>query len=269
MIGENCGIKWVQRPDLSPNGIDIRVDNSDNILRTLADDFLCTTVDKITDVHLWGSKLKDRPLGEPPMIKKIHLSIHSDDPVGPDGSDPQNEWSKPDKLLWQMDFFNDDFTMTQVAKVEGGEYWWDGLEILIPGGDTEVWRIDIKIDPEKAFLQEGSKEKPIVYWLDVRVEMIDDPAVEPYTFGWKTRRWPDHFNDDAVIALGSELPMFWRELRYPPQHPYHQTDINSIDMAFAITAREFCCGSADLNCDGVVDLLDFAIFASQWLQVAP
>jgi hypothetical protein len=46
-------------------------------------------------------------------------------------------------------------------------------------------------------------------------------------------------------------------------------ELNSIDMAFAITAREFCCGSADLNCDGLVDILDFAIFASQWLQVAP
>lgn len=271
MIGENCGIKWVQRPDLTPMGIDIRVDNSDGRLRTLADDFLCTSTDKITDVHLWGSKLKDRPLGKPPMIRKIHLSIHSDDPVGPEGTDPQNGWSKPDQLLWQMDFSPADFTMTLAAKIEEGEFWWDLAQdgLLIPAGDTEVWRIDIKIDPEKAFLQEGSKEKPVVYWLDIRAEMMQEPDAEPYTFGWKTRQWPDHYNDDAVMALGSELPMFWHELRYPPQHPYFESHQNSIDMAFAITAREFCCGSADLNCDGFVDILDFAIFASQWLQVAP
>lgn len=263
-IGENCGIKWVQLPDTTPFGIDIAVDQPDatGMMRTLADDFQCSSTDKITDVHLWGSWLNDKK----GVLKKIHLSIHSDDPVGPEGPDPQNEWSKPDKLLWQMDFFAEDFTEKLYAKLPDGEFWWDPMQPdggPIPGGDHEIWQVDIKIDPEKAFLQEGSREKPIVYWLDVRVETSEG------RFGWKTRRWPDHFNDDAVFTVGSELPHFWRELRYPPQHPYYQSDQNSIDMAFVITAREFCCGSADLNCDGLVDLLDFAIFASQWLQVAP
>ncbi len=258
-IGENCGIKWVQLPDITPMGIDIAVDP----LRTIADDFLCTSTDKITDVHLWGSWLNDKK----GAIKKIHLSIHSDDPIGPEGDDPQNEWSKPDKLLWSMDFFEGDFIEKLYAKLPEGEYWWDPIIMdggPIPGGDTEIWQVDIKIDPDKAFLQEGSQEKPIIYWLDVRVE-----SSEGTRFGWKTRRWPDHFMDDAVFTVGSELPLFWRELRYPPQHPYYQSEFNSIDMAFAITTREFCCGSADLNCDGLVDLPDFAIFASQWLQVAP
>jgi hypothetical protein len=256
-IGENCGIKWVQLPDTTPMGIDIAVDQQ----WTLADDFLCTSVDKITDVHLWGSWLQDKK----GAIKKIHLSIHSDDPVGPGGTDPQNGYSKPDKLLWQMDFYAGDFTEKLYAKLPKGEYWWDPLMDVgpIPGGDTEIWQVDIKIDPEKAFLQDGSREKPIVYWLDVHVEASDG------RFGWKTRRWPDHFNDDAVAMLANMPAPLWRELRYPPGHPYHQMELNSIDMAFAITAREFCCGSADLNCDGLVDILDFAIFASQWLQVAP
>ncbi|MBN1125211.1 MAG: hypothetical protein JXA82_09390 [Sedimentisphaerales bacterium] len=412
-IGNNCGIKWVQRPDLTPGGIDIRVDNSDGRLRWMADDFLCTETGHITDVHLWGSKFKDKILDEPPVIEKIHLSIHSDDPVGEEGPDPDNTYSKPAKLLWEGDFLPGEFDMKLAAKVEGGEYWWDIVnEELIPGGDTEVWRIDIQIPPEKEpFLQEGSREKPIVYWLDVQVDVP-----EGYTFGWKTRRWPEHFNDDAVFDMGSELPRLWKELRYPPTHPYHgvmfedltlgtyyhvgdmfvsagvpilvqsfefsngtwtsqgytqvgngllaggsgqemivnnvnlefqfpevlpglqllfgeyggncniningdhrnfanfqdidgqviggvqvsvtggagnETGIlrlygdihqfyiggqefaidnvgsNSIDMAFAITSEAFCCRSADLNCDGKVDLEDLAIFAAQWLQQVP
>jgi len=266
-IGKNCGIKWLQRPDLSPTGIDIRVDG----LRTLADDFLCTETDYITDVHLWGSKLKDAPIGEPPRIQRIHLSIHSDDPVGPGGSDPENRYSKPDKLLWQGDFDPKDFDMEFVARIEDGEWWWDDPagtqppEIdPIPGADTEVWRVDIQIPRERAFLQEGSQEEPIVYWLDVRVETEDG-----FTFGWKTRHWPDHFNDDAVVAVGSELPPFWQELRYPPGHPYHEMEKNSIDMAFAITSGGVCCRNADLNCDGFVDIEDFAILAAQWLKAVP
>ena len=260
-IGKNCGIKWLQRPDLSRAGIDIRVDG----LRTIADDFLCTETAHITDVHLWGSKWKDAPEGEPPVIKVVHLSIHSDDPVGPGGSDPENRYSKPDELLWRGEFGPDDFTLKYVATVDGGEWWWDVREKdPIPAGDTEVWRVDIQIPRDRAFLQEGSEDKPIVYWLDVRVE-----TEEGFTFGWKTRRWPEHFNDDAVIFLGSELPPFWQELRYPPPHPYHDLEKNSIDMAFAITSRAFCCRSADLNCDGVVDIEDFAIFAAQWLEQVP
>jgi hypothetical protein len=256
-IGNNCGIKWLQIPDTTPNGIDVAVDQQ----WTLADDFLCTSYDKITDVHLWGSWLQDKK----GVIKKIHLSIHSDDPVGPAGTDPQNEWSKPDKLLWQMDFFPGDFTEQLYARLPDGEFWWDPIMDVgpIPGGDHEIWQVNIKINPDKAFLQQGSPDKPIVYWLDVHVDTADG------RFGWKTRRFPDHFNDDAVATLANQPALFWHELRYPPGHPYYQMELNSIDMAFAITSRAFCCGSADLNCDGLVDLADFAIFASQWLQVAP
>ena len=264
-VGENCGIKWVQKPDITPNGVDIRVDNSDGLLRTIADDFLCTSHDLITDVHLWGSWLGDQK----GVIKKIHLSIHSDDPAGPGGPDPQNGYSKPDKLLWQKDFFADDFKEELVVHVPEGEFWWDAPEVLIPAGDKQIWRVDIKIDPKDAFLQEGSPDKPVVYWLDVRVELAQEPGAAPHAFGWKTRQWPEHFNDDAVMALGNMPPLFWHELRYPPRHPYYQMELNSIDMAFAITSRGFCCDSADLNCDGFVDMEDFAIFASQWLLMVP
>ncbi|MEA3325439.1 MAG: GEVED domain-containing protein, partial [Euryarchaeota archaeon] len=221
--------KWVQMPDLTPNGIDIRVDNR-NIL---ADDFRCTSPSLLTDVHFWGSWKKDFK-GE---IANIRLSIHSDDPVGVGGTDPYNKFSKPDELLWERDFSSREFKDSLYHTVpRPGEWWWDpaSKEGAIPGGDTQVWRYDIKIKPDEAFFQRGTEEKPTIYWLDISVK------TENGEFGWKTRQWPDHFMDDAVWDRGSELPR-WNELRYPKGHPYHELERNSIDMAFMLTFEEVPC----------------------------
>jgi uncharacterized repeat protein (TIGR01451 family) len=220
--------KWVQLPDLTPNGIDIKVDE----LRNIADDFECTSGSLLTDVHFWGS-WKDDKKGR---IRNIRLSIHSDDPVGLGGSDKENEFSKPDKQLWKCDFGLDEFEESLYHTVpRPGEWWWDPEEEeLIEGGDTQVWRYDIKIDPDEAFLQKGTPENPVIYWLYIVVETEYDG----YEFGWKTREWPDHFMDDAVWDYGSKLPRIWEELRYPKGHPYHELERNSIDMAFALTFEE-------------------------------
>jgi hypothetical protein len=216
-IQENPKIKWLQLPDTTPNGVDIRVDN----MRWLADDFECTTYGPITDVHLWGSWLYDYK----GWITRIHLSIHSNDPCGING------YSEPDELLWERDFFAGEFEEALIRDLlYAGEYWWDPLEgMLIPNGDSQIWRIDIHIDPCDAFIQEGDPCNPVIYWLDVQVDAY------PGQFGWKTRRFPHHYMDDAVWDYGSELPRIWKELRYPKGHPYHP---NSIDMAFVITGEE-------------------------------
>jgi len=218
--------KWVQFPDLTENGIDIRVDDSDGIIRMLADDFKCTTTGLITDVHLWGSwKYDDK--GE---IENIHLSIHNDNPQGING------YSEPNELLWEGDFGPAEFT-ERLWNVSGvSEYWWDPVTgELIQNGDSQVWQINIPIDPCRAFEQKGSPDEPIIYWLDVRVTLVPTAVGE---FGWKTRKWPAHYNDDAVIAIGSELPPIWQELQYPPGHPYNPMEMNSIDLAFVITTQE-------------------------------
>ena len=223
-IEDNPAIKWIQLPDTTPNGIDIKVDN----MRWIADDFTCTRYGLITDVHLFGSWKHDVK-GE---IRKIHLSFHSDDPVGEGGSDPDNKFSKPDELLWEKDFFTGQFSDDALIRdlLDNGEYWWDPLEgELIPSGDSKIWRVDIYIPPHEAFLQEGSPEEPIIYWLDVQVE------TEFGEFGWKTRIYPEQHLDDAVFDFGSELPREWKELRYPAEHPYHP---NSIDMAFILTGKD-------------------------------
>ena len=222
-ITENPAIKWVQMPDLEPNGINIKVDD----MMTIADDFLCTSYGLITDVHFWGSWKYDN-IGS---IMNIHLSIHSDDPIGEGGSRPDNEYSMPDELLWERDFSSTEFHIGDEIYLPDGEYWWDPSRgELIPGGDHFVWRIDIDIPEDEAFRQEGSPEQPVIYWLDIKV--MTAAGTE---FGWKTRKFPAHFMDDAVFYNGSELPPTWEEMRYPLEHPYHP---NSIDMAFVLTGKE-------------------------------
>jgi C1A family cysteine protease len=211
--------KWVQLPDLTPNGIDIKVDDE----RVLADDFECTFPSLLTDVHFWGSWKFDEK-GE---IENIHLSIHSDDPVGEGGTNPDNQYSMPDELLWKGDFGPDEFEEMLYHTMPDGlyEWWWDPVtEKLIQNGDTQVWQYNIRIDPDEAFHQNGSKERPVIYWLDISVKTNDGD------FGWKTRQWPEHFMDDAVYWDG-----LWQELRYPQGH---ELEGDSIDMAFMLTFEE-------------------------------
>ncbi len=220
--------KWFQLPDVTENGIDIRVDSNDGNIRTLADDFECQIESLLTDVHLWCSWKSDIR----GVIKRIHLSIHSDDPAGPAGPDPDNLFSKPaPDALWEMDFMQGQFRETLYYTVpEPGEWWWDPYSgELTEGGDRNIWRIDIDIDPSNAFLQEGSASSSKIYWLDVQVDTKDGEL------GWKTRRWPDQYMDDAVWDVGTELPRIWHELRYPKDHPYHGLEKDSIDMAFCLT----------------------------------
>jgi len=220
-IEENPAIKWIQLPDTSPNGVDIKVNSPD----LLADDFECKSYGPITDVHLWGSWKYD----EAGQISRLHLSFHTDDPVGTGGSDPCNTYSKPDELRWERDFWPGEFDMVAVAYVPDGEFWWDPLQgTLIPSGDWTIWRIDVYIDPCDAFVQDGDPCHPVTYWLDVQVD------TDTGEFGWKTRRFPEHYMDDAVIMSG--VPIFWEELRYPERHPYEG---KSIDMAFVLTGEEW------------------------------
>jgi len=212
--------KWIQWPDLTPNGIDIHAEAN----APLADDFPCTSENRITEIYLWGSWKHD----ESGKIEKIHVSIHPDDPVGLGGSDPENRFSKPEaEVLWSRSFVAGEFKESLYHVVaEPGEWWWDPADgELIRGGDTEVWRLDLEVPPQEAFLQQGSPDNPVIYWLKVVFETSEGQ------FGWKTRRWPQHYMDDAVWDKGAAG---MEELRYPKGHPYYASDRNSIDMAFQL-----------------------------------
>ena len=223
-VGGVSPIKWMRPPDDTEYGIDIRCDRRDGTIRTLADDFLCTTTGPITKVTIWGSWFNDIKGN----IKKIHLSIHSDDPCGPYG------WSEPNQLLWSRDFYPADFNETVYKTLSYYEWFWDAVAYMPPPtswADRTIWQYDISIDPSKAFIQQGDPCNPIVYWLDAYVEI--DPNISGSMFGWKTTYEYKHWKDDAVWS-GDEGMMWW-ELRYPPEHYYHPA---SIDLAFALRTGE-------------------------------
>ncbi len=211
--------KWNQPPDISEFGIDIKVD--DGLI--LADDWLCTETSMLTDVHFWGSWLWDQHF----QIENIHLSVHTDipDPDGPGGG-----YSMPGTEVWS--FNTGEYpgclseTIVGIVPCPPGEGWWDPR-----GGfdqqtyyDTQVWRYDILIPGSVAFVQTGTTEGPVVYWLDIAAD-VPEPLGE---FGWKTSY--EHWNDDAVWSPDGGVN--WIELRYPQGHPYAG---NSIDLAYVLT----------------------------------
>ena len=214
--------KWVQLPDPTPMGIDIRVDNRGG-QRAIGDDFLCTSRAPITDVHLWVSWKGDIS----GAISGITLRIYSNNPTGPSG------FSQPDQLLWQRQFASGEFTTRLYYTMPAGLYegWWDPRSGgYIPTGDAKIWQININIDSAEAFVQQGSPEIPIIYWLVVEAQLPTGTTM----FGWKTRDLADgHFMDDAVWR--STPTSSWIKMTYPSGHPYY---MDSIDMAFVITGKE-------------------------------
>jgi hypothetical protein len=224
----NGTIKWLQRPDETPNGMDIRCDRSDQIPRWLADDFSCTTTGPITDIHLWCSWRDD----DKGSIERFHLSIHEDLPT----YDPCNThfYSMPGEELWSKDFYTGDFNETLYLDLDPNyEYWFDpngpGGPSDDPNGDQQIWQYDFYIDEAEAFTQEGDPCEPKIYWLNVYVVLDQDiPGTE---FGWKTSI--DHWNDWAVY-WDNEWNEWW-VLWYPDGHPLHGAQV---DMAFSITQPE-------------------------------
>ncbi|MBN2455188.1 MAG: hypothetical protein JXB29_01415, partial [Sedimentisphaerales bacterium] len=221
-------LKWEQFPDLTPQGIDIRCDRNDGIMRTLADDFECTQTGRIRGVEFWSSWNHDYP----DQVKMIHLSIHEDLPVG----DPRNphDYSIPGALKWAMDFGRGEFDFEHFVEVWPQEWFWDPAEgyPAEPNCDHHVYKYTIPIKPYDAFVQEGSEDNPVTYWLDIWVDLNEPEPVQH--FGWKTHDpFMGHYMDDAVWS--NDDGMTWNELRYPQNHPYYQEpDHNSIELSFRI-----------------------------------
>jgi len=218
--------KWEQLPNMTDYGMDVRCDRRDGTNRVLADDFLCEQTGPITKVRLWGSWKNDSK----GQIKTIHLSIHSDDPVGIGGTDPTNIYSKPDQLLWSGDFNAPHFTETLFYDLTPDfEWWWQPGSPPIMNGDHRIWQYEIPIDPCAAFIQQGSPSNPIIYWLDAYVLIDNSNSPPDANFGWKVSGETSHRLDDAVWSTNDGNT--WTEMLYPPPHPMAGI---SVDLAFAI-----------------------------------
>lgn len=189
--------KYLQPPYNSSLGTDIRVDD-DGSERLLADDFQCIQTGPITKIFLWGSWLNDQGTGAAPgTVTKFHLNIYSDDPTGDDplnpNDDPTNQYSKPLTKLWSGTYSG--FTVSQYSYIPQGEYFWDAYRTDPLGQDKRIWQYEIEIPESSAFVQQGSRLTPKVYWLAVSAEISGQGQPQ---FGWKTTDPANGWNDTAV-----------------------------------------------------------------------
>ncbi|MHC4866422.1 MAG: DUF7901 domain-containing protein [Planctomycetota bacterium] len=234
---EEPEVKWLQRPDLTSNGMDIRINDDGGGGHRVADDFECNEPGLLTHVRLWYSWKDD----ETDPIYGFTLTIRDDIPSGTQNPYDGNtyDYSMPGRVLWSRKFSGGNFTFEPLEfKIShyadlfpDYEWFWDPFWARDPceNGDQNVWQVDIEIDPRVAFRQRGTQENPVIYWLEVNATTH---VSSNNLLGWKTSK--DHWNDDAVWWDWRiyPVPRVYRELRYPPGHP---NEPNSMDMAFMIS----------------------------------
>lgn len=217
--------KWVQYPDLTPAGMDVKAflwNQLPNPACTLADDWLCTVTEPITNIHVWGSWYHDLLPQQNPGNVVFILAIHADI-SDPDGPGPL--YSTPGPVLWAATFLPGSFAVRPYAPgLEEG--WFDPVMLYFePAADTICWQYNFPV-LDNPFVQEGSPAAPVVYWLEVQAFMVLEESSP--MFGWKTS--VNHWNDGAVYANAvapNADPSSWLPLINPQSG-------DLIDLAFVI-----------------------------------
>ena len=176
------GSKFTLPPNVD-NGLDVKASGGSLVL---ADDFYCNTKGPISDIHLWGSWLRDVH----GTITNFWLGIYSDVPAVTNVSSgpPQITPSHPGNLLWQQSFGLGQYAESPDAI--GNESFYDPSIPGNTGGDTQAWFYCFY--PTNPFVQGGTAVQPTNYWLAVYAQVEGQTG----NFGWKSAVYPYH--DGAV-----------------------------------------------------------------------
>ena len=129
-------------------------------------------------------------------------------------------------VLWAAFFTPDDYTVREYA--HGPEQVYDPNTHQVVGADETCYQYNFQVD-DGAFVQQGTAETPIVYWLAVQAVAAGTNQV----FGWKTST--NGWGDDAVF-VDTQVPGgapvgSWTDMHYPLGHAYAGQSIN---LAFVI-----------------------------------
>jgi hypothetical protein len=203
-------VKWQQRPDMK-QGINVRSNPREDptgALQTVADDWLCLGGSPVADLHFWGSYLNwlnttPKPTLPAPGVQIFRIQVYSDRPaLSPD------EFSRPDKLLYQV--WVDSFSESYVGSIP-----------IVPGELYEhKFRYDL--DLPRIFWQNRGR----IYWLNISAI----PKNPEFQWGWESSM--DRWNDYAVAGYYKDpTSWFWDPILNPLTKDY-------ADMSFELTACE-------------------------------
>jgi len=193
-----------------------------------ADDWPCKDERFITDIHWWGSFIGWTQPYPPPIVPKaFHLGIWTNVPPG--------AYSHPGMLIWE------NYCDNWVWNFAG----YDRDPFGRPEREKETcFQFTQLLSEDEWFRQEPNDIDQTIYWLSIAAIYNASDYADPdfYPWGWKTR--PHKFEDDAcsiiLLADGS----------WPPK-------IGAIwDDGIPLTGP---------NLDGIVNFLDFAVIARNWL----
>jgi hypothetical protein len=162
---ETNGTKYVQWPD--PVGLDVW----DSGPWVLGDDFICTNIGRISDIHLWGSWRFDQVATN---SLTFTLAIYDDVPVG-----AGNPFSHPGNLKWTESFGPGKYAETFWSFAD--ESFLDPGPPSTIGTDQQIWYYCF--NPTNPFVQTGSMTATQTYWLVAYAQL---PVGTPFMFGWKT-----------------------------------------------------------------------------------
>jgi hypothetical protein len=220
--------------------------------RLVADDWRCVRRTPVTAIVWWGSYIGYQyqacgttfwPLPVPP--NKFLLKIWTDVPADP--CDPMS-FSHPGYVIWQYDTNAFNEVLVGYDKHPEQEQ---------PIRSEPVFRYSVRLPEERWFRQPDYNQ---VFWLSVQA--IYDINQPNYLWGWTNHQHV--FNDDAVQRYLDQSSGLWKWTEL-----YDQTDASE-DMSFVLfTDPNVCSTCANYNCDSIVNFLDFADFADNWLGIVP
>ena len=210
----SIAIKWQQEPDMSSSGlgVDATLDTPKTwSAQILADDYQCTLSGPVTQIGVWGCYYLDALPGNDANNVQFTVSIRDDLPAA-----VGRKYSMPGKILWTKVFTKGQFTVQESASKRQSFFSPCDAE-YITNSQKRTFKYTFKIDRSQAFVQAGSSEKPVVYWLSVQAR-ITQSGGNMARFGWKTSA--SNWNDDATWAQAQErYSGTWQKLNYPAFHP--------------------------------------------------
>ena len=273
---KGCYVKFSQPPVEIEPGVILGWDEQSlwnpDVPPIMADDWLCKDPRPVTDFHWWGSFIGWSQPHLPPVVPvAFQLGIWTDVPAGVD-----RPWSHPGELIWQHRCDN------WVWNYAGVDRHPDPEHDPIFDGET-CFQFNQLLSEEDYFWQDpitpdGTEGN--IYWLSIAAVYPAGTEVA-YPWGWKTRpkENPELGWDDAVrirvtnpwlpvIVPGTPPPKF-----IDGDPVFWPTEAESWDLCFELTTTEPAYEDdptpGDVNADHVVNLIDFAILANNWLTVVP